>query len=223
MGNRQSAIGNRGGRNNVTQRTWMYWLAGAALAAGVGLSAAQAGSIWGKGASNRRAITSDETARRAGDVLTIVINEHSVIENQRDRTLDKTVARGAAVKVPFGELGQLVKKLSQDVSVTANNKMDGKADYGSDRSVTDKITVTVEDVLPNGNMVVVGRRERMMAGDKEVVMISGIVRPSDISFTNEVSSNRVADFHVVYRNEGQENGYTEPGWFTRVLNLIDPW
>ena len=203
----------------MNRRKWLAVL-GVLL---LGAAAVQAGSIWAKGAAGRRAITSDETARATGDVLTVVINEHSIIANTTERKTDKSSDRTAAVKVPWGCIGKAVDSMSNDISVKAQNTFDGKGDYGSDRSVIDKITVTVEDVLPNGNMVMLGRRERVVAGDHEIVQLSGIVRPSDVNFNNEVSSDRVADFRVVYRNLGNESTQTNPGWFSQILDVISPF
>jgi flagellar L-ring protein precursor FlgH len=110
-----------------------------------------------------------------------------------------------------------------DFTASGNNKFDGKANYDTDRSVIDQITVTVEDVLPNGNLIVLGKREREVAGDKQVITVSGILRPSDIKFTNTIGSSQVADFHIVYTNKGQENLFTNPGWLARILNFLNPF
>jgi len=104
-----------------------------------------------------------------------------------------------------------------------NSKFQGKADYGSNRSLKDMITVTVEDVLPNGNMVIIGRRVREVAGDRQVIEVSGIIRPSDISFDNTVESDRVANFNIVHKTSGMDTSYVTPGWLTRVINVISPF
>ena len=190
---------------------------------------AHAGSIWARASHRARAVYADDSARYVGDLLTVIINEHSVIENEISRGMQKTTDRKADMTGTFS-LGDVIKKLSSrvfnlpkvDVSGSSDTKFDGKADYDSDRSVTDKITVVVEDVLPNGNLVILGKRERVIAGDREIVQISGIVRPSDVGFTNEINSNKIADFTVVYKNVGQENHFTRPGWFARILNLLNP-
>ena len=82
--------------------------------------------------------------------------------------------------------------------------------------------MTVEDVLPNGNLVVIGMRERVVDGDGQTVQTSGIVRPSDIAFDNTVSSKKVADFKMVYKSRGQDSLFTRPGWLARILNALNP-
>ena len=195
-----------------------------AVAGGLCLAAsAEAGSIWAKGTRRTRSVYTDDTARDVGDILTILINE-------RSRKMEKTSSRDASMggTLKMGDiLPSIAKKVFDfpqlDFSSSADTKFDGGADYDSDRSVTDKITVTVHDVLPNGNLVILGKRQRETAGDKEIVQVSGIVRPSDIRFTNTVASDRVADFRLVSRVHGQERDYTNPGWFMRIFNFLNPF
>lgn len=201
----------------------------AAVIAALGAGTAEAGSIWAKARGRAEKIYTDDTARKVGDSLTIVIEEQTKIENEVTRKLDKSNSRSAKASGKF-DLGNLVSWLegrvfelpNADVSQTASNKFDGKAEYDSDRKVTDRVTVTVEDVLPNGNLVVLGKRERQMAGDKQIVQASGIVRPSDVAFDNSVSSKKVAEFKIVYKSAGQEDHFTSPNWLARILNWLNP-
>jgi flagellar L-ring protein precursor FlgH len=189
---------------------------------------AGAGSIWEKAGAQAKSLTSDDVARDVGDVLTIVINEDSKIKNETTRLMDKKSDASGKTSGTFDPGGKTIgnnilnfPKL--DFTSSAANKLDGKANYGSDRSVVDQITVTVEDVLPNGNLVVLGKREREVAGDRQVITVSGIVRVSDIKFANSVSSGQVADFHIVYTSKGQENLFTNPGWLAEILNFLNPF
>ncbi len=193
-------------------------------------AAAGAGSIWAKGSARTRSIFADDTARQIGDVLTIVIEERSVIENETERNMEKKSERQAQITSNMDLLnsidratGKLFNLKDLNLDVEASTKFDGKADFDSDRKVTDSVTVVVEDVLPNGNLVVLGKRTREVSGDIQAIEISGVVRPSDITFSNTVSSKQVADFHVVYRSKGQENRFTTPGWLDQLLNLVNPF
>lgn len=210
---------------NATHRVVVY--ASAAVLACA--AAAQGGSIWAKGHARARKLYADDTAKRIGDTLTIVIEEQSKIENETTRKLDKSNSRSAKASGNF-DLGDMVSWLkgriwelpNADLSHQAASKFDGKAEYDSDRKVTDQITVTVEDVLTNGNLVVLGKREREVGGDRQTIQASGIVRPSDIAFDNTVASKKVADFKLVYQGRGQENSFTKPGWLARILNWLNP-
>lgn len=213
----------------MTTKTTVMVIAAALVALAVGLPAAQAGSIWAKGQGRPSQLYADDTAKHVGDSLTILIEEQTKIENQVERQMDKSTSRTAKVAgaVDFGNLISGLKnkgfKLpTVDASSATTNNFDGKAQFDSDRKVTDKITVTVEDVLPNGNLVVLGKRERLVDGDKQTVQTSGIVRPSDVDFENSVSSKKVADFKMVYLSKGQESNFTNPGWLGKILNWLSP-
>ena len=191
--------------------------------------AARAGSIWAKGQKRTRQLYSDDTAHNVGDSLTIVISEQSKIENETTRKLEKSASRSGKAS-GTADLGNTINWLKNhvwkmpnvDFSHESANKFDGKAEFDSDRKVTDRMTVTVEDVLPNGNLVVLGKRERTVSGDKQVIEASGIVRPSDIAYDNTISSEKVAEFKMVYKSHGQENNFTSPNWFAKFLNWLNP-
>lgn len=195
-------------------------------------SAAQGGSIWARGTRRTRELFSDDTAREVGDVLTLVIDEQSKIENETNRKMDKKTSRDASMK------GRINLRTLEDwlpvnwkifdfpevgFDSSSNTSFDGGADYDTDRSMSDQITVSVEDVQPNGNLVVLGRRTRTVAGDSQIIEISGIVRPSDIDFDNTVPSSKVADFHIIHRTTGRENRFVRPGWLSRFFNIINPF
>jgi len=190
----------------------------------------QGGSIWAKSKKHSAALLTDDVARNVGDALTIVIEEHSKIENDTQRKMEKSDSRSAKVNGGFDLLrgldqatGKLFGLHKMDFSSEADTKFDGKAELDSDRKVEDRITVTVQDVLPNGNLVVLGSRTRTVAGDSQIVQVSGIVRPSDVTQNNTVSSKQVAEFHIVYKSGGQENQFTNPGWLARILNFLNPF
>jgi len=191
---------------------------------------ALAGSVWEKAVGGGRPVHSDDTARRIGDSLTIVIDERSVIENETSRDMSKKSSRKASVAGNVDLLrgidrmtGKLFNVPDMNLNMTAENDFQGEADYDSDRKVSDQITVTVADVLPNGNLLIVGSREREVAGDAQIVQVSGVVRPSDIAFDNSVRSDKVAEFRIVLTTKGRENRFTKPGWLDRILNFLNPF
>ncbi|HDY64695.1 MAG TPA: flagellar basal body L-ring protein FlgH [Phycisphaerae bacterium] len=200
-----------------------------------GVSPADAGSIWAKAGYRTRALYTDDTAREVGDVLTIIISEHSIVENETKRILKKKSSRdfSASGTFPVDDVpllrrlnwlaGRLLNLPDTEFEMDAENKFDGKADFDSDRKIVDQITVIVIDVLPNGNLLVVGSRSRGVSNDTQTVEISGIVRPSDITFANTVKSNQVADFRIVLRHKGQENRFTNPGWLEWLMNNVNPF
>ncbi len=180
-----------------------------------------AGSIWGKRNKNMKDLYSDDVAHRIGDILTIQIVEESTVDNKAKRDLEKSDSRSTAFN---GELGKFADIGEFGLGASSSNKLNGKADYKDERSFEDCVTVMVIDVLPtSGNLVVMGTRERTIAGDTQKIEISGVVRPSDISFNNSISSQQVANFSIVSKNSGVADTYTKPGWLGNILNDISPF
>ena len=180
-----------------------------------------AGSIWGRRNKNMKNLYSDDVAHSIGDILTINIIEESIVDNKAKRDMEKLDARSTVFN---GELGKFADIGEFGFSASSNNKLNGKADYKDERSFEDCVTVMVIDVLPtSGNLVVMGTRERTIAGDTQKIEISGVVRPSDISFNNSISSQQVANFSIVSKNSGVADSYTKPGWLGNIMNKISPF
>jgi flagellar L-ring protein precursor FlgH len=186
----------------------------------VPLADSRAGSIWAKRNKNMRAIYTDDVARQIGDILTITITENSKVDNKAKRDLKKETDRSTTFN---GEIGGFADLGEFGLSAESNNELKSKADYKDERKFEDRVSVVVVDILPNRNLVVMGTRNRNIAGDMQTIEISGIVRPSDIAFDNTVKSEQVANFCIVTKNRGIAAPYTRPGWLGRIFDIIWPF
>ncbi|MBP7051098.1 MAG: flagellar basal body L-ring protein FlgH [Phycisphaerae bacterium] len=182
-----------------------------------------AGSIWAKRDKNVPTVYADDVARGIGDVLTIKIAEESTVDNKSKRELQKETSRTSDFDGELGIDHILPSIPGMTMSAEASNSLSGKADYKDERSFEDRVSVVVLDVLPNGNLVVLGTRDRSIAGDIQAIEVSGIVRPSDIAFDNTIKSEQVANFHIVTKNSGVSAPYTRTGWVGRIFDLLWPW
>jgi flagellar L-ring protein precursor FlgH len=185
----------------------------------------QAGSIWARRDKNMRGLYTDDVARQIGDVLTITIEETSELENKSKRTLSKTTKRSANFdgKVGLEHILPNIPAFTLGTGQEFTNTLDGKADYKDEREFIDSITVVVVDIMPNGNLVVMGTRNRNIADDIQIIEASGIVRVSDIAFNNTIASERVANFCLVSRNAGASAPYNRPNWLGRIFDVIWPF
>lgn len=182
-------------------------------------------SIWARRDKKMKNTYADNVARNIGDVLTIMINEDSTIDNKATRTLEKKTQRDASFngKVGIDHLIPNVPSVTLGGGDEYTNTLDGKADYKDERSFIDYMTVVVVDVMPNGNLVVMGTRDREIAGDIQTIEVSGIVRTEDIAFDNTISSKRVANFQLVTKHGGIAAPYTRPNWLGRFFDKIWPF
>ncbi|KPL25246.1 MAG: hypothetical protein AMJ75_01550 [Phycisphaerae bacterium SM1_79] len=191
------------------------------------LSDLQADSIWARRNKNMREIYTDDVARSIGDILTIKISEDSKVDNKAKRDLkkeaDKSTSFDGEVGITTPNHNILPRIPGFTMNAESTNELKSKADFKDERKFVDSVTVVVVDILPNRNLVVMGTRERNIAGDIQTIEVSGIVRPSDILFNNTVMSSQVADFRIVTRNKGISAPYTRPGWLGRILDIIWPF
>ena len=206
-------------------------LALAGISVMVASAPTRAGSLWSASAHRTRNLFADDTARDVGDVLTIMIDEQSNVDNETTRDLERKSTRTAAMSgtADLKDLVSAVRGATAFRFPTVNYSQDGSTKFKGDvsledkRKATDQITVLVEDVLPNGNLVVLGTRHREIAGEMQTVQVSGVVRPSDISYSNTITSNRVADFRLVMKVDGEDTRLARPGWWDRIWNIISPF
>jgi flagellar L-ring protein precursor FlgH len=200
-----------------------FMLTAFVVCSAVATSNCQAGSVWAKRDKNFRDHYADDVARSIGDVLTIKISEASTIDNKAKRDLKKETDRSTTFNGDLNIDHILPKMPGLTMEAESSNELKSKADYKDERKFIDKITVVVVDMLPNRNLVVMGIRNRNIAGDVQTIEISGIVRISDIEFDNTVDSERVADFRIVTRHKGIAAPYTKQGWLGTIFDFLWPF
>ena len=176
---------------------------------------ASGGSIWDRASRAQQHVYADDIARDVGDILTIVIQERHKTTSDTSRDLSKSDSRSAEIT------GKL--KLLDEIDDWTGGFFKGESEFESAESVTDQITVVVEDVLPNGNLVVLGKRTRETGDNRQIILVSGIVRGSDINYQNTIASDRIANFSIVVKRTGPENRFTRPGWLAQILNFLNPF
>lgn len=180
-------------------------------------------SIWAKRDKNMRSMYVDDVARQIGDILTVEITEASKVDNKAKRDLQKTVDRSTSFDGELGIDHVLPSIPGFNMSAESNNTLSGKADFKDERSYEDSISVVVVDIQPNGNLVIMGVRDRNITGDIQMIEVSGIVRPSDVAFDNTIKSEQIANFRVVTKSKGISEPYNRPGWLGRIFDFIWPF
>lgn len=179
------------------------------------------GAIYQRAA--HRPLFEDNRARFVGDILTININENFSATQEKKSSTSKTGAVAAdapSVRLPVG--GSLGAN-----TITANgrssNTFDGKGSTNSTNAFTGTITVTVVDVLPNGNLAVSGEKQIGNNRQVETVRFSGVVNPLNLVNGNTVSSTQVADARIELRGQGQVDEAQVMGWLARFFLTFLPF
>ena len=86
----------------------------------------------------------------------------------------------------------------------------------------DRITCTVVNKLPNGNLLIYGQRDRIVTGERRTLVVTGVVRPFDILADNSIESKYVANFRVCYNGDGADARFVRQGWLTKIWNKVRP-
>ena len=187
-------------------------------------------------ANYARPLFEDRRARNIGDVITINIVESTSASKNVSSSAGRTssVAETAATPTIFGYTpspsklgvaGILGGATNFDTSITASGvqKFEGKVDTSQKNALLGTLTVTVIDVLPNGNLLVSGEKQMGLNEGTEYVRFSGVVNPSTISSANVVTSTQVADARIEFKGRGEMDSAQAMGWLTRFFLSVLPF
>ena len=182
------------------------------------------GGIYQAGYS--QALFEDIKARRIGDTITIVLQERTQAskdaktETSKDNSveIDNPTLLGAPLKFDTPLLPHSNDRSSNlGTSLSSAQEFDGEGKSSQGNSLTGNITVTVIDVLPNGNLMVRGEKWLTLNQGDEYIQISGIVRPIDVRTDNTVLSGQVADARITYSGKGFVADSNKMGWLSRFF------
>ena len=168
----------------------------------------------------------DYAARNRGDTLSVLIAESTDVENRDERSLDKTGNSKSTQGFDYGlngTIGSGSGGAEFGHNVANERGFSGDSEFRSERQLTDRFSVTVVDVLPNGNLVVEGTRVISVQNDSRQLRLSGVVRQFDILPGNTIPSYLVADLRLTLDAEGAEQAFTNQGWLSRGINRFWPF
>ena len=185
----------------------------------------QADSLWTEGVS--RSMFADKRARAVGDIITILVQESNVASKENSTKTAKASGIDASISsfLYSPSASSLLTKNGKlpALKFDAKNDFNGGGQINNSEKITARIAVRVMDVLPNGQMVVEGRRQTSFAGETQDAVLRGNVRPEDIMPNNTVYSYNVADATIKYVSKGSVSDTQKKGWFTRVWDKITPF
>jgi flagellar L-ring protein FlgH len=197
----------------------------------------QENSLW-QASNGLSGLFLDTKARNIGDIVTIQIAESSKATNQANTTTGRDSSLSAGIESLFGVENwwqdKVLRWLGTDMpkvnpfgaaSVKGNMTSDFKGDGTTSRSgdLTAYITCRVTEVLPNGNLRIVGTREILVNHENQVIVLSGVIRPRDINDQNIIASRFIADAKIAYSGSGIIDDRQRPGWMANLLEAVWPF
>ncbi len=186
-----------------------------------------AGSIW-NGENGNNLICSAKKARYMNDLVTIIVSETAAGGNKASTNTSRDTSTSAAITSLLGLENEIIGKNANmngkiALSGTSSNSLKGAGDTDRSSSLEARISARVLRVLDNGNMLIEGRRHLTVNAEDQFIIISGIIRPEDVSADNTVASRYIADARIVYTGDGVINDKMRPGWLTRVVDWVWPF
>ena len=177
------------------------------------------GSIY-RTAFGAQALFEDRRPRQVGDILTIVVSEN--INASKNSAAD--ASRTSSATSTLGLVPRLLNGLvssDQDADASGKNTISAKGGANSKNTFNGVITVTVVELLANGNLLVSGEKQMLINQGTEYIRFSGVVNPRTVGANNSVLSTQVADARIEYSAKGYIDEAQTMGWLQRVfLNVL---
>lgn len=145
-------------------------------------------------------LVANKTAARPGDLVTVLIQESQDLKNEEKS--DLKTQKGLDTQLTSFNIAPDAFTTLPDVKSSTNNTFAGTANYEKKGNFTARLTAMVVDALPNGNLVISGRREIRIDNETKVIEFSGVVRRYDITAGNTIESELVANARVSYSGSG---------------------
>jgi len=169
-----------------------------------------------------RDLYGDFRAHNIDDIVTIRVYESTNALSSANASSASKTKVDSSINA-LGGLEKHVGELSNLADSKSERSFSGKGSTDRQTTLSTTVTARVVDVLPNGNLVVKGVREVKINNENQIITLTGVVRPSDISPKNEVPSTAVADLQVYVEGKGTVSKSIRSGWLFRLLMGLLPF
>ena len=161
----------------------------------------------------------DRKAHFVGDVITITLSESTVSKKSSNVNVkkDDSMVFNSGAGTLLG-MNPSAGEVNLGTNLSQNRKFGGNSGADQSNSLRGNITVTVADILPNGNLVVRGEKWMTLNSGDEFIRISGIVRPDDVAPDNTILSTRLANAKISYSGTGSLADSQKMGWLAKFFN-----
>lgn len=186
------------------------------------------GSLFGQGDNP---LFADLKAMHVNDVVTVTITEKTAQTSTGKKALTKqssdALGAGITTAAGGGVLGTVSKNLNEvgNIGFTtgSNNSFTGNGSNTRNESFTTTISARVIKILNNGHYFIEGSRELLINGEKQIIQVSGVIRPYDIDKNNNIDSKYIADAKILYKTEGDIDQTTTKPWGAKFMETIWPF
>lgn len=186
------------------------------------------GSLFGKGDNP---LFSDKKAMNVNDLVTVTIQESTTQSTQANKATTRTNTANLGGGVITGGSSGVVSNVIDKVNAYSNvgyqtnstNSYQGSGSQSRNESFTTTVSARVIKILANGNYFIEGSRELLINGEKQIIQLSGVIRPYDIGQDNTIDSRYIADAKILYKTEGEVDRSTRKPWGSKFIEAIWPF
>lgn len=178
------------------------------------------GSLWTADQS-RTFFFQDTKASHIGDIVTVRVVENAKGTKDAQTQSGRTSTLSAGTNALLGLPASRTQRLGADANFS--DAFDGSGSTSRSGTLTADLTAVVTAVFPNGNLAIEGKREVLINSEKELISLSGIIRPEDIGAKNTILSTYISDAKIEYSGSGVLNDKQRPGWLMRILDWVWPF
>lgn len=183
-------------------------------------------SLWSGG---QRSLLGDRRAMKRGDILTVVIEIDDEAEISNSSARSRSGSESLGIPDLFGIPQRLDEKLPEGASMANAVSTNSASRSGGDGSVsrreelTLRIATAVTDVLPNGVLAIQGTQEVRVNFELRELLVTGFVRPEDISRRNQITYDKIASARISYGGRGQITDVQQPRYGQQALDMLLPF
>ncbi|MEZ4483719.1 MAG: flagellar basal body L-ring protein FlgH [Syntrophotaleaceae bacterium] len=183
------------------------------------------GSLW---TESRGSLFGDIKARQIGDILTVAIFEQAsasreaTTETGRSSESSAGISKFLGLETDFTKLNSAIDP-TQLISTSYDNDFKGSGSTSRKENLVATLSTRVVEVFPNGNLRIEGGKTVTVNHEEQIIVLTGIVRPNDISPQNVIDSKYVLDAKIAYTGKGVISDKQKPGWMTRILDNVWPF
>ncbi|MCF8024786.1 MAG: flagellar basal body L-ring protein FlgH [Desulfobacteraceae bacterium] len=185
----------------------------------------ETGSLWQQKSGSLYAANK---ASRVGDILTVAIYEQASAEKESETATDRSSSVSAGIPKLFGYEARLAGKHSnldpsQLLSASTQNSFQGSGSTSREESLSATLTTRVVDIVQGGNLKIRGSKTVRVNHEDQIIQLTGIVRPSDITERNVIDSKYILDARIEYTGKGVISEKQRPGWLARLFDIAWPF
>jgi flagellar L-ring protein precursor FlgH len=180
-------------------------------------------SLWRNGS---RSFFKDQRAHQIGDILTVKVNitDQANISDETQRSRATTEDSGITnffgkAKVPVLNTGIPGRLLTAD----STSSSDGKGSVTRQEALQTNVAGVVTQVLPNGNLVILGKQEIRVNFEMRELIVGGVIRPEDIESDNTIDSTKIAQARISYGGRGQLTDVQQQRYGQQLFDVILPF